>query len=72
MTHNLDELIKRFGGTFRFTTLLIRRAKELTCGMPKLTGLDINDPIEIAIEEYASGEITVVDEDDVKKVKKGT
>lgn len=73
MTSRLDELIVKFGGTFRFTTLLIRRARELTKGMPKLTDLKTNDPIEIAIEEFASGKIIVVgDEVEVKEIEKGT
>ncbi len=70
MSYNLDELIKEFGGTFRFTTLLIRRARELTSGMPKLTDLKTNDPTETAIVEFASGKISVVD--DVEKTEKGT
>ncbi len=70
MSYNLDKLIKEYGGTFRFTTLLIRRARELTIGMPKLTDLKTSDPTEIAIEEYATGKITVGD--DVEETEKGT
>ena len=71
MAYNTDELIEKFGGTFRFTTLLIRRTKELAGGMQKLCDIDSNDPIEIAIEEFGSGKITV-DDDEEKRIGNGT
>lgn len=58
MSHDLHELAKRAGGTFHFTTLLIRRARELAGNAQQLIDLDSNDPIEIALEEFASGKIS--------------
>ena len=66
MSHDLHELAKRAGGTFHFTTLLIRRARELAGNAQQLIDLDSNDPIEIALEEFASGKISFVDEEEKK------
>jgi DNA-directed RNA polymerase omega subunit len=67
MSHDLDELAKRAGGTFHLTTLLIRRARELAAGnAPQLIDMDSNDPIEIALEEFARGKISFADEEEKK------
>jgi DNA-directed RNA polymerase subunit K/omega len=67
MSHDLHELAKRAGGTFHFTTLIIRRARELAAGnAQQLIDLDSNDPIEIALEEFASGKISFADEEEKK------
>jgi DNA-directed RNA polymerase omega subunit len=63
MSHNLDELAKRAGGTFHLTTLLIRRARELANNAQTLVDLDSNDPIEIALEEFARGKISFAEEE---------
>ena len=66
MSHDLHELAKRAGGTFHFTTLLIRRARELAGNAPQLIDLDSNDPVEIALEEFARGKISFADEEEKK------
>lgn len=66
MSHDLHELAKRAGGTFHFTTLIIRRARELAGNAPQLIDLDSNDPIEIALEEFARGKISFADEEEKK------
>lgn len=63
----MQELAKKAGGTFRFTTLLIRRARELADNAPILIDSDSNDPIEIALEEFASGKISL--DDELKKIE---
>lgn len=68
MPYDMYKLIKDAGGTFHFTTLLIRRARELAADAPPLIGLDLNDPIEIALEEIASGKISFAD-DEIKKIE---
>ena len=68
MTYDLDELIKNIGGTFRFTTLLIRRARELAGGATKLVETDSNDPTTIALEEFASNKISL-ESDELKKTE---
>lgn len=68
MSYNMQELAKKAGGTFRFTTLLIRRARELANNAPILIDSDSNDPVEIALEEFASGKISLVD-DELKKIE---
>ncbi len=67
MSYNMQELAKKAGGTFRFTTLLIRRARELADNAPILIDSDSNDPIEIALEEFASGKISL--DDELKKIE---
>ncbi len=66
MSHDLDKLAKSAGGTFHFTTLLIRRARELAGNAQQLIDLDSNDPVEIALEEFASGKISFADEEEKK------
>ncbi len=66
MSYDLHELAKRAGGTFHFTTLLIRRARELAGNAQQLIDLDSSDPIEIALEEFASGKISFADEEEKK------
>ncbi len=66
MSHDLHELAKSAGGTFHFTTLLIRRARELAGNAPQLIDLDSNDPVEIALEEFARGKISFADEEEKK------
>ncbi len=68
MPYNMEELAKKAGGTFRFTTLLIRRARELANNAQMLVDSDSTDPIEIALEEFASGKISLVD-DEPKKIE---
>jgi DNA-directed RNA polymerase omega subunit len=68
MPYNMEELAKKAGGTFRFTTLLIRRARELADNAQMLVDSDSNDPVEIALEEFASGKISLVD-DEPKKIE---
>jgi DNA-directed RNA polymerase subunit K/omega len=68
MPYDMHELAKKAGGTFHFTTLLIRRARELAGNAPQLIGLDSNDPAEIALEEFARGKISLAD-DEVKKIE---
>ncbi len=64
----MEELAKKAGGTFRFTTLLIRRARELANDAQMLVDSDSTDPVEIALEEFASGKISLVD-DEPKKIE---
>ena len=66
MSHDLHELAKRAGGTFHLTTLLIRRARELAGNAQQLIDLDSNDPVEIALEEFARGKISFADEEEKK------
>jgi DNA-directed RNA polymerase subunit K/omega len=68
MPYDMYKLAKDAGGTFHFTTLLIRRARELAGDAPRLINSDSNDPIEIALEEFASGKISFAD-DEVKKIE---
>ena len=64
MSHDLHELAKSAGGTFHFTTLLIRRARELAGNAQQLIDLDSNDPVEIALEEFVRGKISFADEEE--------
>ena len=59
MDQDFEQLSRDFGGTFRFTTALIRRARELAGGSPKLIESDLKDPTEIALEEFATGKISI-------------
>ncbi len=63
MSYISDELTEKFGGTFRLTTLLIRRAGELVHDAPKLIETESKDPIEIAIEEMVSGKLSFADKE---------
>ena len=59
MDHDFEQLSKDFGGMFRFTTSLIRRAREIAGGSPKLVESDLSDPVELALEEFATGKISI-------------
>lgn len=63
MSYISDELVEKYGGTFRLTTLLIRRARELINDAPKLIETESKDPVEIAIEEMISGKLSFADKE---------
>lgn len=67
MTYDFEELTKKCGGTFRFTTLLIRRSRELAHGAPKAIVSDLTDPAEIAIEEFVQGKLSFIEISSEKK-----
>lgn len=58
MSYDINQLVDDNGGTFHFTTMLIRRVRELAGGAQRLIESDLTDPIEIAIEECAEGKIS--------------
>ncbi|MCR4289194.1 MAG: DNA-directed RNA polymerase subunit omega [Candidatus Scalindua sp.] len=58
MTNNLDKPTEDYG-TFRMTTILIKRARELMDGAPSLIGADTSDPVQAAFEEFASGKLNI-------------
>lgn len=57
--------------TFQVTALLIKRAKELIHGAPKLIEANLEDPVEITFEEFKSGKLNVADKE-LKKIGTGT
>ncbi len=61
MTYNIDKLTKDIG-SFRLTSLLINRVRELMDGSPALVETDSSEPVKTAFEELASGKLSITDE----------
>jgi DNA-directed RNA polymerase subunit K/omega len=61
MTYHIDKLTKDIG-SFRLTSLLIKRVRELMAGSPALVETASNDPVQTAFEEVTSGKLSITDE----------
>ena len=57
---NMEQLIEKAGGHFRFTTLLTKRVRELIMGSPALIPERFPDPISQALAEFIEGRYTLI------------
>ena len=53
-----EKLTNKLRSSYPLVNLASKRARELLAGAPKLIETDKTDPLEIALEEIAQGEIT--------------
>jgi len=58
------ELIEKVGGTFKLTSLIQKRLRELNAGDRPLVNVDTKDPLKIVAEEIRQGKINLIPEDE--------
>ncbi len=67
-----DKIIKAVGGSFRLTALVQRRWKQLMEGARPLVERGNRTPLELIMEEIATGKITIGMEEDILEEDSGS
>ena len=67
---DIDELVEKVGGRYRFTVLVQKRVKQLIRGAVRLIESDTKNLINVAIEEIKQGKIGIEGDPEVSPKKK--
>jgi DNA-directed RNA polymerase subunit K/omega len=66
----VEKLAKRAGGHYRFSTVLIKRVRQLVKGLSSFRSEPV-DPVRVAFEEYLHGKLQITGEtEELTGVKK--
>lgn len=59
--HIVDVLSKKTGGPYRFSSLLMKRVRQLVKGTLRSPGSEPADPVRTAFEEFVQGRIQAIE-----------